>query len=261
MYFVSDIDGTLLAQPGDRVVDGLPEALNSLKGANIDLVLASSRTLHDITLAADRFNLGEYYAISSGGRMVTKMNASRTVETIYENHNVSQGVYLARTGYKVIFQDSVGGLNYIAGCKKPNAIWSEVFCLTEQELLSSKPTSFILEFEGSWEDAVRYAGNRWHPWKFNNRVYLQEMSHDKGMGLSQLISHRPRNRIVAVGDDVNDIPMFALADVSYVMANASTGLISGMTKPFVGIPSVEDGGAIRAIEEVLAQKLGSQRRR
>lgn len=251
MYFVSDVDGTLLAQPGDRVVEGLPEALSKLQKCAVTIVLASNRALHDVTLAASRLGLVDYFAISSGGRHVTQMNGSAVSRTIYQNFDIRKGIKYARSGKRVIFQDINGNLTYIDWSTKPKDLWQQVLPISESKLRNTPQSTFIIEFDGTWREAQRLAGSNWYPWQYNGINYLEEREIDKGVGLAELVNVRGSKGIVAIGDDTNDYPMFTLANDVYVMGNAQAGLLNMLDMKHTVVSNVESGGAIDAIAHLI----------
>lgn len=262
MYFVSDIDGTLLAQPGDRVIDGLPEALDRLQKCGVKIVLASGRTLHDVTLAAKRLRLDNYYAISSNGRVVTQMRKSQTVDTVYANYDIRLGIALANAGRKVVFQDINGNLTYLNTSLAPKNIWSPVKPVSELKLLNSLQTSFMVEFDGVWSDTQKpnfyhcdgYQTN-WHLWVYDGRIYLQDMVIDKGVGLLELVNARGAEGIASIGDDINDLPIFMLSGEVYLMGNSSNELRTKINQRHTVVSDVESGGAIEAIDNLINKYL------
>lgn len=251
MYFVSDIDGTLLAQPGDRVIEGVPEALRRLQKCGVKLVLASGRSIHDVTLAAARLGVVNYYAIASNGRVVAEMDGARTKEPIYINYDVSYGFNLAKSGRKVIFQGVDGKLTYLDSSSEPQDIWNTVEPISEVNLRNSVQASFMVEFEGTWAQSQQAMYSNWHPWKYEGRVYLQDMSIDKGVGLVELVKARGAEGIAAIGDDFNDLSMFKLAGEVYLMGNAKPEVQVKMNQRHTVVGDVESGGAIEAINHLM----------
>lgn len=251
MYFVSDVDGTLLAQPGDRVIEGLPEALSTLQRCGVTVVLASNRALHDVTLAAARLKLVDYFAISSGGRYVTQMNGSKVSRTIYQNFDVRKGIQYARNGKRVIFQDVDGVLRYIDWATKPKDIWQSVLPISESKLRNTPKSTFIIEFDGTWRDAQKLADSNWYPWQYNGNNYLQDIEINKGVGLLELVKARGSKGIAAIGDDTNDYTMFKLASDVYVMGNAKASLLNILDMKHTIVSNVESGGAIDAIAHLI----------
>lgn len=88
---------------------------------------------------------------------------------------------------------------------------------------------------------------------FFNNMELMPQGVNKGTGVSELaaaLGFMPEE-VMCIGDNENDLDMFAYAGESYAMGNASD-LVKGAAK-HVALP-VNEGGVGAAIEEVLARQ-------
>lgn len=84
---------------------------------------------------------------------------------------------------------------------------------------------------------------------FSDDHYVVQATHaniSKGFALTDLIALTgERGKVIAAGDDYNDLPMLAVADVKIVMATAPADVLS---KADIIAPSVEEEGIIIALE-------------
>lgn len=249
--FVSDIDGTLITS-GKRLINGQAEILNHLIRQGLQFTVATARSIQAINVLLENIHL-TLPAITLGGSLVTwpttgehlvaRMLPSQTAEkllTFFSKRDISPFVVSIdgeqdRAYYS--HSDSAPAEWYVNEKKvynDPRLCWynhpsellvTSILSMTtfvKQEALKELTTA-LLQVEDASDcsmPARQFPG--WH------EVTVAHPGADKGTALDGLCEafNYEWDHIVVFGDDVNDLPLFAKADLAIAVANASPEVLT-----------------------------------
>jgi len=252
---VLDIDGTIIEKPsGVPVLKKVRTAINDARKAGIKVCLCSARPGYFMRDATD--GLDELDAlIGCSGALIEKDG-----EILYKK-SIPQPIVLAcfAAAKKLDTYMSFAGDKKIFVCKKglvaPPLEQGSAFVIMEDDELLEKLrkddfyVAYIFTKSGVTKEEV-----------FTDKVFESATIHkaslnsfnltsgdtSKGTGVQHLAElwDIPREAILAIGNDENDIPMFEAAGIGVAVANASPEVIEAAD--WVA-PDVRHGGAAEAI--------------
>lgn len=263
-----DLDGTTLG-PGAVLTGRTLRALTSLRDRGIQLILATGRAVE----AAERFRVplgAEGPMVYFNGAVVADMPGGRILDpTLLDPAVVDFCVDLSRrTGvyYQVYFPGGPGesGCRLVAERPGPErdmyfnhtGIQAEIGDLKEALAGPGRggciKTMFLAEPEAQSllriEIEGRFGGGIYIAQTLRTFLEIMDRRVSKGAGLRRVLEYRglDPSRVIAFGDEENDLPMFAAVDFSAAPANAKDS-VKAAAKLVIG--SNADDGVAAFLEE------------
>jgi len=250
-----DVDGTILDnQIGVPVHKKVRKAVREARQAGAKVCLCSARPGYFMQDATDRLD-GVDALIGCAGAMIEVDG-----KTIYKIP-VPLPALLAcfETARRLDYYASFAGEKRIAVCKKGavsgplnhTAVFSVLDDKDMLEALKTEPfyCGFIFTKKGAGKEEIftdpRFEKTSIHRSSQNSfNITVDET--DKGRGVLRLAEYWgiPREAILAVGNDGNDVPMFEAAGTSAAVANAGPDVQAAADWV---VPDVRQGGAAEAI--------------
>lgn len=249
--YVCDLDGTLLspdASPSAFTVD----TVNSLVAQGLSIAIATARSVVSLRRVTEGLHL-EGPACVYGGAFIVDLSTGETlVDHVIDPELVDEvlGVFAENGAAPLVYSldsspeaeahaDTVG---WVRGAEGPGIEWY----LAERgadprfrpvahpsELTRDGTFSVVaLAPEADLEPVRRILDSRYgdrltvtlQPETYLEGIYWLEVAalgSDKGAGIRELARAWGADRMVCFGDNLNDLPMFDVADEAYAMANAS----------------------------------------
>jgi HAD superfamily hydrolase (TIGR01484 family) len=272
-WIALDIDGTITDQ-SHHVPQETVDYLTLLKSQGWELMFITGRTYSFGTSALNVFPFPFYLGIQNGAdilEMPSKKLISRAylpgqlvpaLEQVYQGQNEDFIVY---AGYEK------GDFCYYRPKKFSTALREH---LVKIESLSPEPWKAVDTFEFAsheafplikclgFQEGMRSVYERLLSVKeiavslirdpLDEAVYLNLVTHalaTKGQALQRMVTHTgKRGRVIAAGDDRNDVSMLECADVAIVMAGAPSEML-----PLADIlaPSAKEQGIITALKQAI----------
>lgn len=254
-----DLDGTLL-DPGEQVSQANRTAIASALAQGVRVVLVTGRGVDAPTQIARELNLA-LPVICCHGALTKDIQSGRTLGHIpvppvhakpmleyAQSNGIDVAVYLEERFYRV-----TGARRYMSDMRGPE--WHEVTSFAD--LPHVAPT--FLRFLGSEAaEAVRttFAALPLHfkfeTWGLFEECAVTSRHATKKNALRQLCESYdiPHERVLAVGDSRNDVPMLRWAGIGVAMANAEADVRRTVGR--VTAANTEDGVA-RAIERYVLE--------
>ena len=240
--FISDLDGTLLSD------NALPTAftaktVNTLIEKGMNFSVATSRSIHDATEILEKFNF-KTPVITMNGTFISDLSGTpkalyynkipneylETLTEIFIKHNCPPNVYtfadeklsiefveMKHDMQKRFFKAREFSYNGFKKVDKYNLSGEVVFIsiigyeenikAAEREIKERVPEVNCVSYKDNYEK---------HGW-------FLEVSHslsNKADALKKLKEMGGFERVVAFGDNINDLPLFSVADVKIAVENA-----------------------------------------
>jgi len=249
-----DLDGTLLA-PDESISDRNRAAVKDALAAGIRVVLVTGRGVDTPIKVSKDLGLN-LPVICCHGALTKDFGANRTLESIpvplqyakpmvefAEREGLSIAIYLDEAFYRL-----EGSQIYMDDMRGPG--WHEAPSLSE--LLSQAPTFIRFLGEESVKRMQREFGDlplsfRYETWYDFVECAVLSREASKKNALAKLCADFgiPSERVLAIGDSRNDVPMLRWAGIGVAMGNALPEVKESVR--FVTAPNDQDGVA-RAIE-------------
>lgn len=264
--YVSDLDGTLLGGDG-RLSRYAVDALNRLIGGGMLFAYATARSFATAAKVTRGIRMSLPAIVYNGTFIVDGLSGERLLSNTLDKGFVADAAdFLGRRGVRALvyaFVDGVervswlrGGVNdgiaeYIASragdprlreAATPAELFAgEVFyitCVGEREEMLAVRDEYAPRSDCNLT-LTQESGRAW--W-----CELMSPAASKGSAVLRLKAMLGADRVVAFGDQVNDLPLFAAADECYAVANAAPRLKAAAT----GVVGPNDGdGVVRWLEE------------
>jgi Cof subfamily protein (haloacid dehalogenase superfamily) len=261
-----DLDGTLLG-PTDEISSADRAALEEAIRAGIHVVLVTGRGVETPELLAQDLGLGLPIIcchgaltkdIASGrviGHIPLPLDIAKTMLSYAEQHRFDAAVYLGERFYRL-----EGMRAYMADMVAPQ--WQEVASFAT---LMTAPPTFIrfLGREAARTVRERFAQARVHfkyeTWGEFEELAVTNLRATKKNALERLCRNLAvtPERVLAIGDSRNDVPMLRWAGIGVAMGNA-------LPEVKAAVKHVTDrndqNGVARAIERYALEPLDRERR-
>ena len=249
--FVSDLDGTLLPSKKE-LSDAQTETLNHLIDSGLQFTVATARSIQAVNVLLKNVHLN-LPAITLGGSLVTRPEvrehllyrslARGTAEELLSSlHRRGILPFVAATDnqrdWAFYSQSASAAAQWYIDEKKaygdPRLCWYD----HPGEVLGTDILSITVfvergELKELTNDAAQVEGNRLHamPMRHFPGWYEVTLSHpqvDKGRALGDLrrLWNTNWDRVIAFGDDVNDLPLFEAADHAVAVGNAAPQVLA-----------------------------------
>ena len=253
---VLDIDGTIIdKQAGVPVPENVRDALKKAREAGAKVCLCSARPCYYMQDAIEGLD-GVDALIGCSGGMIEVQGELIHKEVI----PLPQLLACFETATKKDMYMSFAGAEKIFVCRKgpvsPPLEHGEVFAVLEDKVLLDALKreefycAFIFTQPGVTKEEVfgdpRFKNATIHKSSVDSFNLTKEGT-SKGTGVLRVAElwGIPREEILAIGNDENDIPMFEVVGVSVAVANASEDVIAAAD--WIA-PDVRHGGAAEAVK-------------
>ena len=253
--YITDLDGTMLNSSGE-LTKFTAQGLRKLISKNIIFSVATARTAATVTDMFKDVGLKEPIALMNGvsvfdpfsgssliNHSINKQTAA-TILDIYKKHSKHPMLYFDKGDYLEIVYSEIDNKHQLEYITDRNARKLKKFIhVDEYNLNNDDELLYIVSFDkpselkdiyleiSLLEDVVScfYADN------YTDCNFLETMnsSISKGTAASEIKKLTGADKIVAFGDNLNDISLFKVADESYAVSNAheelkkiATGIIA-----------------------------------
>ncbi|MCC6618944.1 MAG: HAD family phosphatase [Chloroflexi bacterium] len=267
----SDLDGTLLT-PDHRMPDGITSRLQAAQDLGVTVVLCSARQPQPIIVYRDSAGLrapiiaysGALIMDDRGGELaywpVTDEAAAQAISTtraLADREHISVYVYVGDRWYVEAIDERV----QVEAAANPGTSPMLTDDLLREIRAGGGFAKTMLVGPHELLESVRLALNE----RLGSMIvcipsqatHYEILSHDvsKGAALSWLAERLgvPRDRILAIGDNYNDLPMFDAAGTSVAVANAPEAV---RARADYVVPSNIDEGAALAIDRLVLDPNG-----
>jgi Cof subfamily protein (haloacid dehalogenase superfamily) len=264
--YVCDLDGTLLG-PDARPSAFTRETFNGLVADGVAITIATARSLVSLRRVTEGLDLRGPAVVYGGAFVVDLVTGATLVERVLDPALVDRvlGVLARLDVAPLVYSvDAVEGthadtVGWVAGSESPGLAWylgdrghdprfrpvgharelrrdgtfSVVAIAPEAEL---RPIAELLRREFAGEVAVSLQEETYLPGTF--WLELAAPGATKGDGIADLRRLTGADRVICFGDNRNDLAMFAAADESYAVANASAE-VRGRATGVIGSNAVD----------------------
>jgi hypothetical protein len=240
-----DLDGTLLNANGEISKQNL-EALTEAARCGCTIVLASGRSIRDIRPIARQLPFRTCIVANNGSQ--TWLDP----DTLWSEHRLDS-VWVARMrelaercGVKYWGHGKEGSFYSHPSPSFPKDVHAVHWFQFAVETDDHVKLSIIREEVKKWEHAVEISRAR------PNQCEINPKGVSKGGGMAELCGHLriPLDRVVAIGDGMNDLSMLAAAGLGVAMGNAEDELKQGAD---VVAPSQEEDGVAYVVRRYILE--------
>jgi Cof subfamily protein (haloacid dehalogenase superfamily) len=254
-----DLDGTTVGHDGEispRVLAALMRAAQR----GVRVVIATGRTPSGLRRFAQRMNLGGP-AITTQGGLVVDMDTGEELHRLYMPRALAREVLSHKNDWPALctvlyrsdhlFVDDLATFNAHADLVGVTAVQVEDLRSAVAEHDPDK-ILFLTRIERTREafDAIRaFVGARATVVQSHARIVeVNPLGADKGSALAWLAAHFgiPREEVMAIGDQHNDVTMLRWAGLGVAMGNASPEI---QAVADVVTSTIDEDGAAEAIEK------------
>ncbi len=242
--YISDLDGTLLGRD-DRLPPFTAETLNRLIGRGMRFTFATARSWHSAHKVAAGLSPGLPWIVHNGAFLVEGATGARRDGQFFTPGQRAEILAAAREQdiWPLVYAVLEGRerVMYMAEPGRPRHPGMEHYLQTRRDdprlLPVTDPAEFfqgetyyftLIDGQGPlaplWE---RLGGLGWLNGTFQQELYRTEywleltaQGATKAQAALRLKEELGCDRLVAFGDAMNDLPLFAVADESYAVANA-----------------------------------------
>ncbi|MFD7307097.1 HAD family hydrolase [Promicromonospora sp. NPDC059942] len=250
-----DIDGTLL-DGEQRIPTGTVEALDLVRAAGHEVVLASGRSLTGLLPVASRLGLTHGWAVCSNGALTMRLDwAAPSGYAVVEARRFDPAPVIRRTldlapAVRVAVEE-VGWGWRTSGVFEPGELNGQQKTVLLADLMAEPATRVALAAPGvrRYTDALRACGVTVAP-QGPDWLDVTASGVNKAAALDAVRAHLgiPAGRTVAVGDGVNDLDMLAWAARSVAMGQAPAIVRSAANETTEGI---EEAGVLPVLASLV----------
>lgn len=243
--YVSDLDGTLLNSHA-MLSDYTVSRINELIEQGMYFTFATARTIYSAAGITERLNINvpcilnngaSIYDISRGEYVrnaCIQLQTSRQIVNLFRNRNVSCFVFKFIDGKLTTCFDSLDAEQMTEYTQERRKIGQPfVECENVADILDG--SEIYINSIGEYDDLLPVrnavlnmdgAGCVFYRDTYTRKWYLEIFSKQtsKGKALSYLREAYGFDRIVAFGDNLNDLTMFEAADLKFAVRNANVDL-------------------------------------
>lgn len=244
VLYISDLDGTLLDNSGKLTAHTI-SILKDLISKGLLFTVATARTNATVLKMFSGIELNMPFILMNGVLIydpVTKKNisscridknvADRIIE-IYSEHNMSPMLYFLRDSYLEIVYDRIYNSYQQEYVSARNNLKEKLFTKTDAGTLSVRDTDELIymvsldkpeNLSPIYEkiislDVVNCA---FYSDNYTNCNFMECMNKNvsKGAAAAKIKELLGIDKIISFGDNLNDIPLFEIADECYAVSNA-----------------------------------------
>ena len=261
--FITDLDGTLLS-PEPAVTEKTARVINSLTARGLSFTFATARSVYsavpitsalDISVPGILMNGVSIYDTAAERYIDSRFigpDASAEVLRAFERHGVHCFMYRIEEENLICYYSALTTNVMRSFAEERKNSYKKPFVRLEH--LSEKADGKVVYFTttGPYEELfpvksevekIPGANHAFYLDVYNGAWYLEVFSHkaSKAAGIDFLRERYGFERVVAFGDNLNDLPMFSRADIKVAVANARPEVIKAAD--FTAPPNTEDGVA------------------
>lgn len=236
---VTDLDGTIVRRDGS-ISPRVKAAFEACRRSGMALCVATGRVRQAVE------QIGQDYTICHGGTLV--MSGDRVLHRTtlpagqaagiwrWAEANGVNGIFFAEDGWSANYRDEhIAALTRFLRCEpagEPDRDVPLIRLRHPAPQLEHEFPGIHLEQEGDW-------------------TYLRQSAADKGTALLALLNELgiSPDEVACFGDELNDLPMFAVGGNRVAVANARAELKAAATAV---VPSVDEDGVAVWLEGLLA---------
>ena len=265
--YITDLDGTLLNSDG-KLSANCQNMLNQLISDGLLFTVATARTNATVLNMFKNVRLNMPFVLMNGvliydpisnryisSHKINKNTAEKIIE-IYKKHSYSPMLYFMKENYLEITYNKIHNIyqgNYI---NARDNLKQKVFKKIDGELYVNDSDSliYIVSLDKPniltpvYNDIEKLDGVycAYYSDNYTDCNFMECMSKDasKGSAVLKIKELLSIDRIIAFGDNLNDIPLFSVADECYAVSNACQEL-KDITTAVIG--SNDDDGVVRFI--------------
>lgn len=244
--YISDLDGTLLnsyAVMSEYTID----RINSLIEHGMYFTFATARTIYSAGSIAERLNVNVPCILSNGASVYDmksgeyvrnayiKPAAARQIVKAFKDNGLSCFVFKFIDGRLATCYDNVVHKQMIEYVEERKNKFNQPFIKCSDVAQELDGTAIYINSVGSYESllpvrnaimSIKDADFAFYCDTYTHEWYLETFSSmaSKGNGLKFLREKYGFERIVAFGDNLNDLSMFEQADMKFAVGNANVDL-------------------------------------
>ncbi|MFI9485363.1 HAD family hydrolase [Promicromonospora sp. NPDC052451] len=232
-----DIDGTLV-DGEQRVPAGTVEALDLVRSAGHEVVLASGRSLAGLLPISTRLGLTHGWAVCSNGALTVRLDHSAPSGYDVVEARTFDPAPVIRRALDVmpsvrVAAEEVGWGWRTSGTFEPGELNGQQKTVLLADLMAEPATRVVLSAPGirRYTDSLRACGVTVAP-QGPDWLDVTAPGVNKAVALDAIRAHLsvPAGRTVAIGDGVNDLDMLAWAGRSVAMGQAPAIVRSAATE-------------------------------
>ncbi|MBP3746966.1 MAG: HAD family hydrolase [Ruminococcus sp.] len=240
--FISDLDGTLLS-PEPAITEFTADAVNSAISAGAYFTFATARSVYSAVPITARLNINVPCLLMNGvsiydvrdksyinSEFIPKA-ASAEVLKAFERHNVHCFMYRIDDGILTCYYSALTTKVMRSFAESRKNEYKKPFIQLDRLIDRADEYAVYYTTTGPYEDLlpvkldierINGVDSAFYLDVYNGEWYLEIFSDkaSKSNGLKFLRSRYGFDRIVAFGDNLNDLPMFEQADVKIAVGNA-----------------------------------------
>ena len=241
VLFISDLDGTLL-DPSSDVTDVTAEKLNRLIKKGMNFSVATARSVYSVKPKMSSVDMNIPCILMNGVNIYDLKNdsfiknefiepaASAEILKAFENHGKNCFMYRIDKGILTCYYSELvtDVMKNFAEVRKYEYKKPFVKCRLEDY---ADEYSVYFTSTGSYDELlpvkleiekIKDIDNAFYLDVYNDAWYLEVFSHraSKSNGIKFLREKYGFDKVVAFGDNLNDLPMFAQADFKIAVGNA-----------------------------------------
>ena len=260
-----DIDGTLLDSQG-ALSDGAQTAIDRARANGILIALVTGRNHAGLMHVKDLIGHKLPYICSGGAYIANPETGEVIQQTPVPRKTIEHVVALARKADAAIFIEAHG---HIYAETEPHVVdavgpLASVDVILMDDILQGfegDPQKIVMikdpETLATLEAEIRQKVDAVYL-SYSSPIYLEvtKQGVNKGNALKQLARYLriPLSHVAAIGDEKNDMSMFAVAGLAIAMGNAPAEVQSAAD---LIAPSNDEGGVTWAINQILRSRAGS----
>lgn len=221
-YLFFDIDNTLRSKRTYQIPQSTYLLLKTLKKKGYKMGIATGRGLYSARMFAQELDMD--YVVSDGGRTVLLDG-----KIIYTNP-MPQEIVEKITHFAQENNIPIGYSNHFA-IHSTSDVFMKAFDLDQTIICSVKKTVDVSKLFGLskmylWADqslveSAELFQNIEHHWLRENLCVIEHRHKDEGIMILQDYLRIPKDKMIAFGDDINDITMFQHCRLSVCLGNGT----------------------------------------
>lgn len=250
-----DVDGTLLANPYDKVPQRAVDKIEAMKQKGFEFYINSARNFASSKGICKELNINNF--IAANGQIIVKNNEVLQQRFIYEEEKqfLVEDLATLEWGYITPHGVCLVKVNSTISKSEIHEYFGHTKKSTMEQFLKEDVLNIILFPSDSRQINNLYSAFNCYHWA-KNYVQISPKNASKGLAIDVIKKSYSHQKVIVycVGDNDNDISMFHYADVRIAMGNAIDPL-KNLSSLVVG--TVNEGGIMDALEYIEKYKLSN----